>query len=346
MTCFDNQTVNLNASLTDYYGHPLANQTVNFTINGINIGNAVTGNNGAALKQYTPKITGNYNITVKYTGNSNYNNTQGQGLLKVKPTADIQLTVTTNNTKPNVGESYIYTLTTANKGPDTATGVQITDKLPAGLTLNNYTMSQGTYNPSTGVWNIGSLINGASAWLKLKVTPTSSIIGKTVTNTANKTRENEYDPTPDKVSVQVKVTGVTINQLISAATYVKRYYESHHILPSNVTINNQSITMPQFLQLLVTGTLNINNGNLNPLLVTMVNPAPQPGGSYTSGNIPKSPYLTIATNIRNFIHTHGRAPNFAYTSLGHVSFSKLVYMYSKIINFYGLHNRLPNYVNI
>lgn len=149
------------------------------------------------------------------------------------------------------------------------------------------------------------------------------------------------------VSTNVTVTGVTISQLITAANNVKSYYETHgSVLPNTVTIAGQNVNMPQFLMLLVTGTLNINNGNLNPLTFMNVYPAPSPGGSFTPGNIQKPEYLTVAQNIQTFIKTNGRAPNYAATSLGNIPFSKLVYMYSKIINFYGLNNRLPNYVSI
>ncbi len=149
------------------------------------------------------------------------------------------------------------------------------------------------------------------------------------------------------VSTNVTVTGVTISQLITAANYVKSYYETHgSVLPNTVNIAGQNVNMPQFLMLLVTGTLNINNGNLNPLPFINVYSAPNPSGTFTPGNIQKSEYLTVAQNIKNFINTNGRAPNYAATNLGNIPFSKLVYMYSKIINFYGLNNRLPNYVSI
>ncbi len=149
-----------------------------------------------------------------------------------------------------------------------------------------------------------------------------------------------------KASMNVTVAGVTISQLISAANYIKEYYEINHALPANVTISGQTISMPQFLMVLVTGTLNINKGNLNPLPVTAVNSPTSPNGSFTSGNILESAYLTVAQNVKNFINTNARAPNYAVTSLGNIPFNKLVYMYSKIINFYSVNNRLPNYVSI
>ena len=44
-----------------------------------------------------------------------------------------------------------------NTGPDAATGVQVTDLLPAGLTFVSATPSQGTYDNVTGVWTVGTV---------------------------------------------------------------------------------------------------------------------------------------------------------------------------------------------
>jgi len=148
------------------------------------------------------------------------------------------------------------------------------------------------------------------------------------------------------VSKKVYVTGATISQLISSAAYVKNYYELHGVLPSHITIFGQTITMPQFLTLLVTGTLNIKNGNLNPLPVLTVNPASNPSGNFTTGKIYKSEYLSIAQTIKNYISANGKVPNNATTSLGTIPFSKLVYSYSKIINYYSVNKELPNYVSV
>ena len=265
------------------------------------------------------------------------------------PLADVKLSKTTSNAAPMVGQKYNYNVTAKNYGPNTATGVVVKDVIPSGLTYNSYTASQGTYTSTTGIWNIGTLLNGAIATLKLYVTPTISVAGKSVTNTATKTAQNEYDPTtPDTANVMVKIPfAITIAQLESQSLYVKNYYESHNkTLPTSVTISGQAITMPQFLQLLVSGTLNINKNYLNPLTVIAVNPAPSPSGTFTAGNLQKNEYLIVAQNIKNFITTNSRAPNFATTSLGNIPFSKLVYMYSKIINFYGINHVLPNNVSI
>ena len=319
-----------------------------------NIGTLLNGTNAVLELFVTPtaSVSGHTIInTATKTAQYEYDPTMpdtANASISVPIAAEVNLTKTTSNTTPNVGQMFNYTVTATNNGPFNATGVIVTDHIPSGLTFNSYTASQGTYNSTSGVWNVGTLLNGANAWLKLFITPTASVFGKNVTNIANKTAQNEYDPTtPDVASVTVHIPNtITIPQLDAAALTIELYFESHHVLPANVTINGITLSMPQMLQLLVTGTININNGNLNPLTVTSVNSPTNPLTIYLTGKLYKSEYLYIAQNIQSFISTTGRAPNYADTSLGKMPFSELVYMYSEIIHFYASNNRLPNYVSL
>ena len=60
-----------------------------------------------------------------------------------QPAADIAVTKTVDNPTPAVGTTVTFTVRATNRGPTGATGVVVTDALPAGLTLVSATPSQG-----------------------------------------------------------------------------------------------------------------------------------------------------------------------------------------------------------
>ncbi|MEQ8675554.1 MAG: PKD domain-containing protein [Aggregatilineales bacterium] len=99
--------------------------------------------------------------------------------------ADVTVTKIVDNATPAEGATINYTVTVTNNGPDTATGVQVTDFLPAGLTYVSSTPTQGSFNPFIGIWGIGSLSSGASANLFIQATVNAGTGGSTITNTAS-----------------------------------------------------------------------------------------------------------------------------------------------------------------
>jgi glutamine amidotransferase-like uncharacterized protein len=138
----------------------------------------------------------------------------------------------------------------------------------------------------------------------------------------------------------------TLSQIGTAANTVKNYITTNNKLPSSVTINNQQITMPKFLYLLTAGTLGVNSGSSKSISEKNVTSAPNPSGTFKAGNILKTEYISMAQQILNFIIANGRAPNYATSSLGEVSYSKLIYMFSAIMGYYQTHGTLPNYVSM
>jgi uncharacterized repeat protein (TIGR01451 family) len=93
--------------------------------------------------------------------------------LQAAPAQNVDLEVTKVADKANVksGDTVRYTITVTNKGPGSATGVELTDQLPAGITYQaTHSTSQGTYDHSTGIWAVGSLAKDATATLEIDVT--------------------------------------------------------------------------------------------------------------------------------------------------------------------------------
>ena len=106
------------------------------------------------------------------------------------PAADLAVTKTVDNASPSVGTSVTFTVTVANNGPDAATGVVVSDLLPAGLTFQSAIASAGSYNFGTGAWTVGNLANGATE--NLQITAQVTVAGGLV-NTATATA-TEHDP--------------------------------------------------------------------------------------------------------------------------------------------------------
>ncbi|MCC6991930.1 MAG: DUF11 domain-containing protein, partial [Acidobacteria bacterium] len=91
-----------------------------------------------------------------------------------------------------------------NDGPSPATGVVVTDQLPAGLTFVSARTSQGGYVPATGAWTVGSL--AASQTATLQLTAIVNAAG-TIVNTVTLTSSVEPDPDPsDNVDTAPVVT--------------------------------------------------------------------------------------------------------------------------------------------
>lgn len=85
--------------------------------------------------------------------------------------ADIQIVKTASPNPVLVGQELTYLLTITNNGPDPATGVNVVDTLPDGVTWEDTTPSQGTCSDPGGViCELGNLANGASATITIKVT--------------------------------------------------------------------------------------------------------------------------------------------------------------------------------
>jgi len=97
---------------------------------------------------------------------------------------------TANGTALYQGGAVQYTLTVTNSGPTNASGVVVTDLLPAGLSYSSH--SGGAYVPGSGQWAIGDLAYQGSTTLVLNATLDGGVGATTITNSASVTA-NEGD---------------------------------------------------------------------------------------------------------------------------------------------------------
>ena len=107
----------------------------------------------------------------------------------------------------------------ANKGPDDATGVVVSDMLPNGVTFVSSRSAGGSYKPGTGAWDIGALAArrtirlapGQSVSLQIDAMVDAGTSGKTIHNPAAVTQLDQVDPTPedDADTAPISVTKVS-----------------------------------------------------------------------------------------------------------------------------------------
>ena len=88
--------------------------------------------------------------------------------------AELQLTQTIDKPVVQLGDDVVFTVQLLNKGGATATGINVRDRLPPGLTFvsaaTTPTIGAGSYDATTGLWSLPSLTKDATAVLALRAT--------------------------------------------------------------------------------------------------------------------------------------------------------------------------------
>ena len=162
-------------------------------------GQLIPGANGV---NYAPTIAGDYYVRGT-KGPCTYDSNVIQALY-CDP--DIVVDKTVDNDEIMEGETATFTIRVRNNGVGPLTNLQITDNIPAGLTLENAFTIHGSWSGNT--WNIGTLDGGDVAELELTVRadeidtlPLLSLIN-TVTHTQDQTDTNT---TPDNPTALITV---------------------------------------------------------------------------------------------------------------------------------------------
>ncbi len=114
--------------------------------------------------------------------------------LKGDPVADLSLIKTVDISAPAVGDPVTFHLFVDNAGPETALDVTVLDSLPAGLAFVFASPSSGSYDPGTGVWDLGDLSSGGGADMRLAAEVEPGDVGTEITNTATAAAASPPDP--------------------------------------------------------------------------------------------------------------------------------------------------------
>ncbi|WP_456378303.1 DUF7507 domain-containing protein, partial [Lutibacter sp.] len=129
-----------------------------------NVGTIVDGETEILLIDAIVNATGNYlncaTITAMHQTDPDLSN--NTSCIATDPIAviDLELTKDVDVYEPYAETNVDFTINLTNNGPSDATGVQVKDLLPSGYTFVSYSSTTGTYNDTSGLWNVGSIING------------------------------------------------------------------------------------------------------------------------------------------------------------------------------------------
>ncbi len=155
---------------------------------------------------------------------------------------DIEVTKLVNTSDPDVGNTIIYTINAKNVGLQDApaTGLVITDLLPAGLTYTTtgtVIPAGTTYNPATGAWTIGTLADNVTVQLKIAAVVNAGTTGQTITNTASVTTINQAEESTVNNTASVPIT-VRFPDIQLTKTVSNGPYNEGSNLTYTITVRN------------------------------------------------------------------------------------------------------------
>jgi len=135
--------------------------------------------------------------------------------------ADLAVDKVVSDATPNVGDTITFTITLTNLRGDTATNVTVLDQLPAGLQFVSATTNEGSYDPGTGIWTVGTVDTLFARTLQIDaiVLPPVSGLPQQQTNTASVNSSDQYDPDPsnntDSVTETPQYADLAVEKVVS-----------------------------------------------------------------------------------------------------------------------------------
>lgn len=214
----------------------------------------------------------------------------------VTDSADLAISLIGTPNPVTQGNNITYTIALTNRGPSTATGVVITNPVPASVTLQSFTTPQGTVANVGGavVFTLGSVPTGTNVTMQVIVTANTA---GAVNSTAFVTAGGTFDPVTanNSSTITIAVQNPSADIDLGASTLL-----SESITPVNGAIDpGETVTVS--LELVNKGALSTGN-----LVATLL-----PTGGVVTNSPQVQTYGAIASGA-------GVARNFTFTANGNL----------------------------
>ncbi|WP_165389851.1 gliding motility-associated C-terminal domain-containing protein [Cecembia calidifontis] len=240
--------------------------------------NANNGNIGIALFRLNEVAPlGSYITGIRYIG-ANVNHGDGKVFLIRSESADLSVVKTVNNLTPDYGDEIDFSIKAINNGLLNANGIQVTDLLPSGFNFISASTSRGTYNNTTGIWNIGSLNYGDVETLVIRARVNTTGDYTNLAQISSGPNDPNLENNISKVKVRPRNIVVANNLTVSTVAnnpdagnaLDNDLFNGNPILPREVNIRSVSPSNPLV-------TIDVDNGTI------------------TVGNVPSGLYTIIYT---------------------------------------------------
>ncbi len=214
----------------------------------------------------------------------------GRGVWRVElPTADLRVAKADSPDPAFAGESLTYTITVANDGAASATGVTVTDVLPAGV---SYTGGSGTCSESPA-GRLTCAVGGLAAGTQTSFTITVAIPANLVyANGGPKTITNSASVTGDQLDTNSSNNTTTESTLVKAKADAAIVSFAAVAPPTQVVIGQPvGLTLRKVIT---------NHGPSSPVDVTVSRTATAPAGSTVT---PASSSATVTALAKDELRT-------------------------------------------
>jgi uncharacterized repeat protein (TIGR01451 family) len=203
--------LNLN-SVTPSQGFCVGSSTVT-----CDLGDLAAGSSATINLSVTAPTAGTYSNTASVanqTPDSNLANNSATVTTTVAATATADVSISKSGAAgAALGESFGYTITIANGGPAQALGVEVTDVLPAGLSLVTLSSSQGVCSGSNTITcELGELATGSSVTINLSVTASTEGTYINTASVTSQTSDSNLANNSATVTTTVVTAGAGIDQ--------------------------------------------------------------------------------------------------------------------------------------